>query len=26
MDIIRRQVRSEVKHLFKEMAWEKEGV
>ena len=26
MDIIRRQVRSEVKHLFKEVAWEKEGV
>jgi len=26
MDIIRRQVRSEVKHIFKEVAWEREGV
>jgi len=26
MDIIRRQVRSEVKHIFKEVAWEKEGI
>lgn len=26
LDIVRRKVRSEVKHLFKEVAWEKEGV